>query len=81
MNGIIAGHSYQVRVRAKNAIGWGPLSDVLTIKAATWPENASTMSTVIDELSGGLQISWTKPFDNAEEITRYQFMILNLVSN
>jgi hypothetical protein len=81
VNGVTVGHTYQLRVRAKNAIGWGQFSDVLTIKAATWPENSQTMSTFIDELTGGIQIIWTKPYDNAQEITLYQFMILNVVTN
>ena len=36
--GIEVGKFYQVRVAAKNYWGWGPFSEVLTIKAASFPE-------------------------------------------
>lgn len=37
-NGVLAGQLYQVRVSAKNTLGWGPTSPVLSIYAAAVPE-------------------------------------------
>ena len=55
---VIVGNSYQFRIRAKNAIGWGPYSNTLTIKAATWPETGDVMITTIDSHTGGISINF-----------------------
>ena len=61
-----------MRVRARNYWGWGEFSDILTIKASSFPEQVSQPSTAIDEVTGGIRVQWTAPFNNAEEITKYK---------
>ena len=68
---VTTGVSYQVRVRAKNYWGWGEYSDIFTIKASSVPERVDTVTTAIDEATGGLRVEWTAPFDNSDEIIAY----------
>ena len=68
---IMAGHSYLIKVRAKNFWGWGTFSDTISIKASTVPEKVDSPVTTIDSATGGLTISWTAPYDNADTITEY----------
>jgi hypothetical protein len=63
-------------VRARNYWGWGEYSDVLEIKASTVPEKVDTVTTSIEELTGGVRIEWTAPFDNADTITAYKIEAL-----
>ena len=42
------GKSYQVKIAAKNYWGWGAFSDVLTIKASSFPEKVQTPTTVLN---------------------------------
>lgn len=81
---IQVGKSYQVRIAAKNYWGWGKFSEVLTITAASFPEQVAQPSTGIDESTGGLRIEWIAPFDNSAKITAYlieaQTLDLNWVS-
>lgn len=75
---VYAGDWYQVRVRAKNVWGWGDLSPVLLIKAATKPSKmASPPTTTIDPATGGILITWLPPATNSEAITKYKVEIIN----
>ena len=68
---IEVGKSYQVRIAAKNYWGWGSYSEILTITAASFPEQVSQPSTGIDEATGGLRVEWTEPFNNSAAVTAY----------
>ena len=68
---IEVGKSYKVRVAAKNYWGWGVLSEVLTITAASFPEQVEMPTTAIDGATGGLRVEWVAPFDNSAAITAY----------
>jgi hypothetical protein len=56
VNGISAGTLYQLKVRAKNAFGWSEYSEVLNIKAATWPQIGSAVTTIVDSTSGDITV-------------------------
>jgi len=71
LSGVNAGQHYKLRVRARNALGWGDFSPLLEIKAATWPETPAPVTTAIDTVSGGILLNWVAPYDNAETITSY----------
>jgi hypothetical protein len=73
--GLEPGNWYQLKVKAKNAFGWSDYSDVLEIKAATWPEAGTAVTTQVDEVSGDIQITWVEPYDNADTITQYEVLI------
>lgn len=51
---VVAGMTYFVRVRARNFWGWSEYSDLLEIKASTWPSKVNTPLTVLDESSGDI---------------------------
>ncbi len=68
---IIAGTSYQIRIRAKNYWGYGPFSSVITIKASAAPNQVSVPMTSIDVLSGGIRVNWAAPYANSEVIDQY----------
>jgi hypothetical protein len=61
----VAGNIYKFKTRARNFFGWSEFSNVLDIKAATWPEIAEAATTRIDDTSGGVVIEWLAPFNNA----------------
>jgi hypothetical protein len=42
------GHWYQFKVRSQNIFGWSAFSDILLIKAATWPSDMSVVSTTVE---------------------------------
>jgi hypothetical protein len=54
LGNLTSGATYKFRVRARNTFGFGNFSSVLEIKAATWPEIASSVFTSIDETTGGI---------------------------
>jgi len=68
--------SYRFKVRAKNYWGWGPVSTILTIKAATFPNKPNAPTTFIDSATGGLRVEWVAPYANSDTITAYQLQAL-----
>lgn len=58
VNTLTPGNVYKFKVRAKNFFGWSEFSNVVDIKAATWPEVAEAVTTQIDDLSGGIIVQW-----------------------
>lgn len=73
---VVAGQSYQFRVRALNIHGWGSYSPVLTIVASSKPGQMATVTTSIDSATGKLKIQWVAPNDNFNTITAYKIEIL-----
>lgn len=73
--GVVAGQSYQFRIRALNIHGWGSFSPVLTIVASSKPDQMATVTTSIDSSTGKLKILWVEPEDNYNTITAYKIEI------
>lgn len=71
---VVAGETYSFRLRAKNAIGWGDWSDVITITASEVPSQPDTVTTSVLS-SGGVQISWTAPNNGYDTIDQYELQI------
>jgi hypothetical protein len=74
---VVAGQTYLLRVRASNLHGWGDYSEELSVKAAGLPDQVSTVTTIIDEGSGGVKIEWIQPHDGSEALTSYLIEIAN----
>jgi hypothetical protein len=51
---ITPGSHYMFKVRARNSLGWGEFSDVVTVKAATKPDQMNAPSQSIYAPTGGL---------------------------
>lgn len=51
---IVAGETYLIKVRARNYWGWGDFSDIITIKASTFPDKVEPPTTTIDAATGGI---------------------------
>ena len=73
--GVVQGQSYEFRIRAKNIYGWGEFSDQITIRASTYPQQITSITTSIDSSTGGLRIDWVAPFANGESIDSYKVEI------
>lgn len=56
-----------------NVFGWGPFSSVQTFIAAQRPEKPLPVVTSLTNLK--CRISWQVPFDNYQQITRYEILI------
>lgn len=69
--------TYFVRVRARNFWGWSEYSDLLEIKASTWPSKVNTPLTVLDESSGDILLQWSEPDNKSDTITEYRIECLN----
>ena len=74
---ILGGSTYQLRVRARNAIGWGDWSTVTSVVASAAPAQMVAVQTAIDDGVDPLsvKISWTAPSDNSDPITSYKILI------
>ena len=73
--GVVPGHQYAFRVRARNVFGWGPFSAVTYIQAARAPAAPVAPVTAIDAATGGLVITWQAPNDAGATITAYVIQI------
>ena len=70
---VFAGVTYSFRVRAQNALGFGPFSSEVDITAAKVPEKPEAPSTSIDNVS--VRISWVDPDPNSSPITGFEVMV------
>lgn len=67
--GIYSGLYYRVRYRAKNAIGWGPYSDIAYILSARIPD--TPVPPTITLWNGvNIRIVFYLPFNGGSEITQ-----------
>jgi hypothetical protein len=73
--GIVAGWPYYFRVRARNGLGWGPVSTSAAVKAATKPDQMDAATTAIDSATGGVIVTFTEPEDNSQGITAYRIEV------
>ena len=69
---LISGRTYNFKLRAKNIWGWGPFSNIIAIKASTYPSVMQPVTTSIDSTTGGVKIEWTAPSSNSDPITQYK---------
>ena len=70
---MVAGVTYSFRVRARNALGFGPFSNEVDITAAKVPEKPAAPSTSINNVS--VRVSWVDPDSNSSPITGYEVMV------
>ena len=68
---ITSGTTYQFRVRAKNVWGYGDWSSVLSVLAATVPDQPDAATTSYDGTTGDVIISWTAPAARGSTISAY----------
>lgn len=69
---IISGASYRVKYRAKNFNGWGPLSDVSFITAATKPSKPNA-PVFVDSDSDSISFLLTTPEnESGSPITQFK---------
>jgi len=61
--GLLAGTSYNFRVKARNAVGSSSYSAVFTIVAATVPSQPSAPTTTLSGDLASVVIAWTPPSD------------------
>ena len=66
ITGLTAGTTYQVQVRATNAMGTGSWSD-----SVNWPLPPTTPAPTVTARHLGLEVSWTAPAHNGTAITDY----------
>ena len=68
---LTVGGTYEFRIRATNKWGSGPFSDTLSVLAADEPSQIGQAVTTIEQATGAVVVSWTKPPSNGAEITSY----------
>lgn len=71
--GVSAGATYLLRVTARNAHGWGPVSASAALVAASTPEAPGTATTTIENIY--VKIAWTAPASNSAAIDGYEVYI------
>ena len=59
-----AGCSYQVRVRAQNSMGWGPLSETLSLTARPGPPMPPSAPRCAKRKADALEMEWDAPASN-----------------
>jgi hypothetical protein len=73
VDNIVAGTSYQFRVRAHNAHGWSEYSTPATLVAASTPDAPTTPVTSIENIY--VKIDWDEPASNSAAIDGYEVYI------
>lgn len=72
-SGVTAGGSYTLRVRARNAHGWGAFSAEAVLVAASTPEAPATAVTTIENIY--VNVAWDAPSSNSAAIDGYEVYI------
>jgi len=62
---------YKLRLRARNAWGWGVYSAITSIRAANAPLIMNTLVTTVEASAGGFVITWVEPDTYGDPITSY----------
>ena len=65
--------SYQFSVRAHNAHGWGPESDILVVIAAQNPQQMDPPTTYINNIF--IKVEWIPAVSNGSPITEYKVFV------
>ena len=68
---LIAGNTYSFLIRAKNLVGDGAYSDILTIIAGTIPSKTPTPEKYSASINS-IEIRWDAPSNGGSEITDYK---------
>ena len=69
--GLVAGTPYFFGARARNAVGWGPLSELVAVSGATVPSAPQGVSAAMSGLSA-VTVSYAAPVSNGgSEVTLY----------
>ena len=67
--GLTAGQTYQFKVQAHNAIGYGDASTAFSIIAATNPNTPDAPTTAVN--GENIQITWTLPYNGGSAVDGY----------
>ncbi len=73
MTGFSSGITYSYRLRAKDIIGYGPYSEILSIVPKALPDKTETPETVVEDIR--VKISWKKPGGNGAVINKFRVYI------
>lgn len=73
-SGLVAGTLYKFRLRAENALGWGPYSTVVSMTPSGVPSQMAAVTTAV--VGSSVKISWTPPTTNGATITAYKIVIV-----
>jgi len=75
--GLTQGVDYQFRIQASNSFGWGPFSDVVTIRTDNVPAQIVPVITTIESIY--VRISWNPPSNNyGSPVLAYRVRILGV---
>jgi len=70
-SGISSAVNYKFKVRARNKWGWGQWSQIVSIRASTWPTVVAKPSTSIELSTGNVLITWIAPLHRGSSIEKY----------
>lgn len=73
VTGLISGQTYNIQIRAVNAIGAGPASATVTETTLAVPEEPTDLSAIAGDTS--IQITFTLPYDGGSSITNYEYSL------
>mmetsp|Transcript_33982 Transcript_33982/g.25069 ORF Transcript_33982/g.25069 Transcript_33982/m.25069 type:complete len:432 (-) Transcript_33982:2733-4028(-) len=74
-SGLVAGSSYDFRVRLHNDYGWGTYSNVATFIASAEPDQPDDTLIVVSITNSYMRISWSAPSSNYQTIDAYYIEI------
>lgn len=73
--GLTQGVDYQFRIQASNSFGWGPFSDVVTIRSDNVPAQIQSVTTTIESIYA--RISWSPTSNNyGSPVLAYRVQVL-----
>jgi hypothetical protein len=72
-SGVTGGETYQITVRAHNAQGWGAESPILSIVAASNPDQPDPPTTFINNIF--VKVQWSAANSSGSTITAYKVFI------
>jgi hypothetical protein len=70
---VTAGDSYQFKLRAQNALGWGDYGPIITVIPSSVPDQMATVTTSVQSVYA--KITWSAPGANGADITSYKILI------
>lgn len=72
---LLTGLTYQFKVRARSACGWGPFSDIASASFHQAPSKPAVPTVEKNPDECALDICWTEPADGGSEITSYKVQL------
>ena len=70
-SGISSAVYYKFKVRARNKWGWGQWSQIVSIRASTWPTVVAKPLTSIELSTGNVLLTWIAPLHRGSPIDKY----------